>query len=87
MDKNLQQKLTELHAEIDEAQDVDEEARQMLVHLQQDIQRLLGQSSDAEVHRSLTGRLTQAIKQFEVSHPDLTWSMGQLVDLLARLGI
>ena len=65
MDKNLQQKLTELHAEIDEAQDVDEEARQMLVHLQQDIQRLLVQSSDAEVHRSLTGRLTQAIKQFE----------------------
>ena len=66
---------------------MDEEARQMLVHLQQDIQRCLVQSSDAEVHRSLTGRLTQAIKQFEVSHPDLTWSMGQLVDLLARLGI
>ena len=86
-DKDLQQKLSELHAEIDDAQDVDEEARQLLIHLQQDIQRLLERDSDAEAHRSLTERLNQAIKQFEVTHPDLSLSKGQLVDLQARVGI
>ena len=86
-DKDLQQKLSELHAAIDSVQDVDEEARQLLTHVQQDIQRLLERSSDAEAHDSLVERLGESIKQFEITHPELTWSMGQLIDLLARLGI
>jgi hypothetical protein len=86
-DKDLQQKLTDLHAEIEQAQDVDDDARQMLTHLQQDIQNLLERSSDAEAHQSLVERLDEAIKQFEVTHPEMTESMGQLLDLLARMGI
>jgi chromosome segregation ATPase len=86
-DKDLQQKLNDLHAEIERVQDVDDEARQMLTHLQQDIENLLEGSSDAEAHQSLIERLNEAINQFEVTHPDMTKSMGQLLDLLARLGI
>jgi chromosome segregation ATPase len=86
-DKDLQQKLNDLHAEIERVQDVDDEARQMLTHLQQDIENLLEGSSDAEGHQSLIERLNEAINQFEVTHPDMTKSMGQLLDLLARLGI
>jgi hypothetical protein len=86
-EKNLQQKLSELHAEIEGAQDIDEESLQMLAHLQHDIQNLLGSSADLDANHSLTERLTEAIARFEATHPDLTRNMGQVLDLLSQLGI
>ena len=90
MDKQqLHEILERLHTELQHTRSVDERDREILRALAQDIQVLLDPAAPGQLHqyRSLGGRLAEAVRHFEASHPTLTLTLGQAVDTLAKMGI
>ncbi len=79
----LHQTLTQLHAELEQTQVLDDESRQLLAHLQSDIQAALKEPSPT-THKSLHDRLSAAVVHFEDSYPDLTLTLKQVLDNLAQ---
>jgi predicted component of type VI protein secretion system len=89
MDKQqLHQSLEQLHADLQQAQSVDDKERELLESLARDIRELLNRSEASTQHyRSLGERLSAALLRFELSHPALTASIAQAIDGLNRIGI
>jgi DNA repair exonuclease SbcCD ATPase subunit len=90
MDKQqLHKRLEELHAELQQVDSVDAGERETLQQLRSDIQELLAQKEGASSHqyKGLAERLREDIEQLEASHPQATLLMGQVIDLLAKIGI
>jgi hypothetical protein len=104
MDSNLlRDQLTKLHAELRGVRQVDPRSNQLLIDVQQDIQRLLEQqrlgdapggvapggpaAGTAPVNPSLPERLEKIAVQFEVDHPTLAVSSRRLIDLLGKVGL
>jgi hypothetical protein len=88
-DQELHELLDQLHAEIEHSKTVDEEERQLLQHLEEDIRLLLARSERGEnpSEPSMVKRLEEAIDQYEVTHPDLTMSLSKLLAILSNAGI
>ena len=80
----LKELLEQLHAALEQTQPVDDESRQLLAHLRDDIQTVLRESS-ASSRASLHRRLDAALAQFEDSHPDLALTIKQVLDNLAQV--
>lgn len=76
--------LEQLHSELERAQTVDDESRQLLQHLQSDIQAVLKESS-ASARASLRARLETALARYEDSHPQLTLTIKIVLDHLAQV--
>jgi hypothetical protein len=85
LDKHLQQ----LHRELQQVEFADATERQLLEQLQTDIHAVLAhqESHGPLPYTQLGERLQEGIAQWETSHPRLIFAMGQLSDMLARLGI
>jgi hypothetical protein len=75
----------QIHAELD-AGPLDDEKRRLLEHLQLDIAVALERCED-EPEPALFDRLNEAVDEFQVSHPSLTTTIGQVMDFLSRSGI
>jgi uncharacterized membrane protein YukC len=88
-DNELRKHLLQLHDEIKNTQTVDEKGSELLRDLDADIQDLLERSEEnpAQTHSSLIRRLEGAFEHFEVSHPDLTKAISNLLDTLSNAGI
>ncbi len=85
MDKpQLRDTLERLHRELEQIQVVDVESRDLLRHLQNDIQAVL-KDSNASTRASLRARLGVAAEHFEDSHPNLTLMIQQVLDHLAQV--
>lgn len=82
--KRLAQSLEQLHAELAQTSTLDDESRQLLEHLQRDIQAVL-KESNAATRKSLGNRLSAAVEHFEDSHSDLTLTLKQVLDNLAQI--
>lgn len=78
----LREALERLHAELEQTKTVDPEARQLLQHLQNDIQAVL-RKPNASSWASLGRRLDDAVARLEETHPDLTLTIKQVLDNLA----
>ncbi len=90
MDKQqLDERLWELHSELRQINSVDESERQILQQLMTDIQDILKQKEHDQTYpyNQFDERLKNAIEQFGVSHPRITILMGQIADMLSRIGI
>jgi hypothetical protein len=87
--ENLRRRLAELHAELENVDALDADARAALEHVMHDIQALLARAEDEGDGDapSLADRLREAGRHFEESHPALTATLGRVVDALAALGI
>jgi hypothetical protein len=87
--ENLRSRLAELHAELENVDALDADARASLEHVMHDIQELLARAEDEGDGDapSLADRLREAGRDFEESHPALTATLGRVVDALAALGI
>lgn len=81
--QELEKLLEKLHAEVDGIDSVDEKSRQLLRDLEKDINELLDRSDTS----SITERLSDAIKQFEVSYPALTSMLSEISNILSNAGI
>ena len=85
LDKHLQQ----LHRELQQVEFPDATERQLLQQLQADIHAVLAhqESHGPPPYPQLGDRLQEGIALWETSHPRLTFAMGQISEMLARLGI
>ncbi len=80
----LQETLERLHAELEQTHTLDQESRQLLLHLQGDIQAILEQPGAAS-SASLQARLNAAVARLEDANPDLTLVIKDVLDHLAEV--
>lgn len=88
-DQDLQKLIESLHNEIQNTQSVDDKGRELLAHLETDIQKLLTQAGAASnpVHPSTLQRLQEGLDHFEVTHPTLTILLSRVLEALSNVGI
>jgi hypothetical protein len=89
MEQQLQERLKQLHADLQKVDSVDDESRAILEKLEGDIRELIGSAEGlrASRYKGFGEGLRASIERFEASHPDLALTMGQLADMLAKIGI
>ena len=93
MDKSkLQPTLAQVLNELADADAVDNDTRQLLTRLTDDIQRLLEKDKQPTPEPNadegpLSKQLRDLVLQFESDHPKLTTALNQVADALAGLGI
>ena len=80
--ERLRELLGELGTELNEASDVDEETRELLSRLHDDIDRLTG-----EDHASAVDRAKNLESRFAANHPVAERIAREFADLLAKMGI
>jgi len=88
----LRATLADLHAQLDDMETPDPEAREQLRATLAEIQATLerhaaGQGPGAEEQESLAQGLREAVDRFESSHPTLAGAVGSVIDALGRMGI
>ena len=86
----LRQMLEDLHRKIEDTNEVDEKGRELLSHLSVDIRNLLERTGHEKQLRGSSweiGRLEESIRHFEVTHPNLTAALSQLLNILSNAGI
>jgi Domain of unknown function (DUF4404) len=83
----IRQPLEKLHSELANA--AAEQPHELLVHLQAETEALLARAGQPPItdHRSFRERLSQALPEFEASHPSLTAVMAEVIDTLGRMGL
>ena len=89
-DDELRQLLEELHQKIEATDSVDERGREMLAHLSADIRNLLERTGHELPSRETTNEvnsLEESIRYFEVTHPTLTATLSQMLNILNNAGI
>ncbi len=87
-DQQLRNDLEKLHAELQQTKSLDENQREMLRTLANDIEELLGREENhPQQYKGLRKRLREAVAELEASHPRTTLMMRQVIDSLAYLGI
>lgn len=89
-DDELRRLLEELHSKIEDTDQVDEKGRELLSHLSVDIRNLLERTGHEEHLRGnswVIGRLDESVRHFEVTHPNLTAALAQLLNILNNAGI
>jgi hypothetical protein len=84
--ESLKLALRQLHAELSQAQDMDEGSRVLLREVLTDIERLLHEGA-APSTGAAPHRLEAAVVEFETDHPALAASVRQFIDLLGRAGL
>ncbi len=90
--KDLNEHLTKLRAELDEGPELDEDSREKIAALVQDIQRVLDRQAreddeDPNDDDTLGERLQDAVLHFEAAHPQISQFIGRLADGLSQMGI
>ncbi|MCA9262975.1 MAG: DUF4404 family protein [Planctomycetales bacterium] len=81
--------LAEIHRQLTDVEDIDDDVRQLLSTVTGDIDRVLDESveTSAEDSRGVTNRLNEMVARFEVEHPDLAALITRVSEGLANLGI
>jgi len=85
--KRLDESLSNLRFEIQALGIGDEEARQRLEKLIQDIEKTLGNPKQAGADETLGEQLKTSILKFEASHPRLAALMNEVMETLSNMGI
>lgn len=86
-ENKLSSLLGQLHTELEKTEVVDEKGRELLRHLNADIQKLLERADGASADESMLKRLQDAIDHFEVTHPRLTAALSSMMTILSNAGI
>lgn len=85
----LYEKLNQLQHELSHIASTHKDEQQVLIQLILEVQSQLEDSANytTQSYEQLNTQLKNSIAKFETSHPTLTLVMGQIVDMLARVGI
>jgi len=90
MENKLRKLLEQLQDELERAEKVEPESRDLLRDVMADIHTTLERSADGEAPAaddSVKDRLDQAMVEFESSHPQLSFTLERLMESLANMGI
>ncbi|MDZ4818583.1 MAG: DUF4404 family protein [Planctomycetota bacterium] len=88
--------LTELHRELTDIGPLDDDSRQQLQETLTDIQQALATTkleplpvtgNDNEPEGPLSRRLSDVARDIETTHPQLSMTLGSVIDALGRMGI
>jgi thiamine kinase-like enzyme len=83
--KNIRAFLAQLSKELQRAEDVDIEAREILQELHRDVEQLEG--SDSTQIESMLDRVKALESRFAATHPVLERTARELADAIAKMGI
>jgi len=83
--QKLRELLQQLHDELKQLESVDDDGREMLSHLNADIQQFLDPTR--ENPESFLEQLQSAIDHFEVEHPAITTALSQMLNARSNAGI
>jgi hypothetical protein len=88
MDDETVELLRQLRSKL-QSPGLSDDDRELMTRLSADLESLLDQPRrlPPHHHRSLIERLQESTTRFEVSHPDLTNLMAQVIQKLADMGI
>jgi CII-binding regulator of phage lambda lysogenization HflD len=93
MDKNrLSESLEELQEALRKTTAISKQDRQRLELLEANIQKKLERDEDIDdeddnIVEELVDELGDEIREFEVSHPQITLALGHLLDILSQSGV
>ncbi|AMV32765.1 hypothetical protein VN12_11620 [Pirellula sp. SH-Sr6A] len=87
MSNELIQTLQRLHEQLHTSSELDNETRESLKRIAQEIQDSLEASGENTLDSSLSSRLQAWVDELEVNHPQLTKIVSQVVERLADMGI
>ena len=87
--KELNKLLLQLLAEIKKTQAVDEKGRNLLRELDGDIHALIEHSEESPPQMNPAGiqNLESALAHFEITHPEMTMLISNLLNFLSNSGI
>ncbi len=83
--KNIRAFLAQLSKELQRAEDVDIEAREILQELHRDVEQL--EESDSTQIQSVLDRVKALESRFAATHPVLERTARELADAIAKMGI
>ena len=83
--KNIRAALARLYKELQRAEDVDIEAREILQDLHQDVEQL--EEADSTEIESVVDRVKALESRFAANHPVLEQTARELADAIAKMGI
>lgn len=83
--ENIREILAQLSKELQRAEDIDIEARQILQDLHSDVDQL--EQADNTKIKSVLDRARALESRFAAKHPVLERTAGELADMIAKMGI
>lgn len=89
-DQEFRKLLKQLQKELAKTKSVDEKGRELLRKLGSDIDELLERTEPphpAKPPASVVQRLNDAVDHFEVTHPELTTMLSEMLNILNNAGI
>ena len=88
-DQELRKLIEQQNAEIQNTRSVDKKGQELLLHLEADINDLLGRTEGnvTPVHPTTIQRLEEGLSHFEVTHPELTALLSRFLEALSNVGI
>ena len=86
-ERKLRESLEALRAEIQRLEAGDAQARERLDALIAELEARLEHPDDAERHEDLVRSVSDAIAEFEVSHPRATGILNHIMVTLSNMGI
>ncbi len=86
--QDIKKRLAQLHEELENTPELDDDLRQLLTEVDGDIHALLtsGEPADTEV-QSLRDRLEALAADFDAQHPNTNIFFRELIHALGRMGI
>ncbi len=86
---NLKESLLKLHEELSNSKKVDDESKEMLQKIVNDIHSLLDNPKEvlAEEKPNILNSLSESAQEFEVSHPDLANAINVVINGLSNFGL
>lgn len=84
--QKIRELLEQIHSEIEQAESVDENEREILRDLDADIHKFL-ERSDAQADESMLERIQGTIDHLEIKYPTLTLALSEMMNILSNAGI
>ena len=85
----LEDSLHNLHEELKNTKEVDENSKTILQEIMKDIHNILEHSEEtiSEEHANLVERLKNSATEFEVSHPELAGAINIVINSFSNIGV
>lgn len=88
-ENGLYDSLRNLREKLKEAGKIDEESKELLKNLLDDIHRLIDKEGEESSNESknIIERLRESAEEFEISHPELAASINTVINGLSNFGL
>jgi hypothetical protein len=86
-DEKLHQLLTQVHEQLQQQNNLDDESQVLLQQVLSDVQNASIADDSSELQQDLSERIEQQAVQFEQAHPTLAEILRQIMDTLGRIGV